>query len=123
MPSPTVDDVLVAWRDVMADESKIVENVANLFEDADGSATHDAGKAACACFAGGVDLAALALSIDPEAELVWEAMDLVRAALPGGGTDWYCEPFTPYLRDHGHRGCAEFLDRVIVERRGEASDA
>lgn len=127
MPEPTVDDVLVAWRDRMADPTKVVKDPANLYEDAAGRgvmyvAPNDP-RIACGCMMGNARLAILDLGVplyeDGQGEGLLDAVEEAVLTFDNPGR----RSFTDMLEDDGAEGCARLLDRVIAERRAEATHA
>lgn len=118
MPEVTVDDVLVAWRDVLADEAQVVRDYRHLYEDADGGVV-PLREAKCGCFRGAADIGARGLGAYYGGPWL-DAVRAVEAELPEANTeDWdrWEERFTPFFRDNGREACVAVLDRVIASRR------
>ncbi len=116
MPEPTVDDVLVRWRERMLNRATVVVDPLNLYEDASGNRVDlldrplRPGEATRGCMLGNATLAAFDLGMDPHKGAAQEAFDLVDAVVPSLGEA---------IQDIGIGGCVQAIDSVIALRRAE----
>lgn len=108
MTAVTVDAVLERAAEIMRDPSRVVLDVDNLFEDAEGNPVWDAEPAQRCCFTGAFRLAAMGLSGDPYSDIAEEARDATAREFGGG--------WTKYLRDEGPEACAAVIDRAREAR-------